>query len=148
MSPGAKATRPPTELRSGAPPPPGLVPVASAGGLRHALRAAVAASRASTCRPAAGRGIGRLSGTRCDPRRSRPLPVQREFDRAQCLYLRLELDPKLRPDTLSSLDHHRHHVSGRRLAVVLDEVGVLDREPRPPDAHPATPGRFEQLARG
>src|ERR1700733_13473028 len=85
---------------------------------------------------------------RAPSRSSWPAPLGRELDRSERLDLGLELDAKPLLDPAAPLGHDRDYVGGRRVAMVLDEVGVLGGEPGAPDAQPPAAGGVEQLPGG
>src|SRR5581483_11710632 len=64
----------------------------------------------------------------------RPDPLQgRQLERAEEAHLVLELDAEAARDAGAGFGHQRDRVGRRRLAGVLDEVGVSVRDPRPAD---------------
>ena len=111
-------------------------------------------ARSRPARGAAASGPPRTSPAeraerpRASARRSSipPSPVARDLDRSQRLHLRLEPDSEPLEHPAPPFGHHRDHVGGRGVAVVLDEVRVLARKARAPDPQPASTDGFEQLA--
>src|SRR5581483_7547158 len=78
----------------------------------------------------------------------RPDPLQgRQLERAEEAHLVLELDAEAARDAGAGFGHQRDRVGRRRLAGVLDEVGVSVRDPRPADLEALETALLDGVAR-
>src|SRR5436305_2047913 len=96
-------------------------------------------------RPTGRRGFSARVAT--PPDSPRELPFLRPAHLAEHLNLRLENDAERLVDPAACRRHHSEDVSGGRVARVLDEVRVLQREPRASDLEAAAARGVEQLSR-